>query len=64
MIQNVLFFSKFFEHGQLVQQAYFFVFRFGRVLYNQMYNYVHWHNDVMNKIDRHNDNQNLEKTKY
>ena len=52
-------FSKFFEHVQLVRQAYFYVFHFDHVLYSQMYNYVHLHNDAMNRIDHRNDNRNL-----
>ncbi len=52
---------KFFGHVQLVQQAYFYEFHFGHVLYNQMCNCVHLHNDVMDRIDRHNDNQSLQK---
>ncbi len=50
---------KFFGHVQLVQQAYFYEFHFDHVLYNQMCNYVHLHNDVMDRIDRHNGNQSL-----
>jgi len=50
---------KFFEHVQPVQEADFYVFHFDHVLYNQMYSYVHLHIDAMNKIDHHNDNQNL-----
>ncbi len=54
---------KFFGHVQLVQQAYFYEFHFDRVLYNQMCNCVHLHNDVMDRIDRHNGNQSLLKKK-
>jgi len=52
---------KFFGHVQLVQQAYFYEFHFGHVLYNQMCNYVHLHSDVMDRIDRHNGNQSLKR---
>jgi len=53
---------RFYEHVRLERLAYSYEFRFDRVLCNQMYIYVHWHNDVMNSIDHRNGNQNLRKT--